>query len=875
MGNTIKTRCSRTPATAGTFSCLLKAFAVGLLITVVTACGGGASTESNPGGNSIVQSTYTGPNPDFPDVQNFRVYLWENIRRDDRCGQCHDESSTFPFARSDDVNLAYNLVMDEGNPLVDFDNPSLSRLVQRVGNNHNCWLGQSAEQACADIMTTWIENWVGGSGAAGREILLVAPQLKDPGRSKSFPDSPVGYAQLFNLLTAANEGNCGRCHSSEAETPIQPYFGSADMAESYDAARAKINLNVPEDSRFVIRLGEEFHNCWSGDCDQDAADILDAIIAFAGPLPTNEVNPDEVTFSKALNIMEDGIIASGGERYEANQIAFWEFKTMTGTTAFDTSGVGDAINLSLVGEIEWVGGWGINIKDGKAQGSTSDSGKLHSAITVTGEYAVEAWVAPANVTQDDSYIISYSGNSTTRNFTLSQTLYNYDFLNRNSTFTDPAEAALAANGMPQISTPDAGEVLQATLQHVVMNFDPVTGRTIYVNGVLSTAIDPVIGGSLGGWNPDYALVLGDDTSNDRQWQGVIRMVAIHNRTLSEEQILRNFGVGVGEKFFLLFYLGDVLPGFDQPYVLLEASQFDTYSYLFKEPRLISLNPADDLSSVVVKGIRIGLNGKLPVVGQGFQKIDTTDPNFIGVFTPEEGMPLSRQGTLISVENGPAIDEFFLAFDDLNGVLNYYTEPDTLQPGDPPDRLRGADIGLRNFEEIKATLAAATTVSTQEPNVLGTYNRVRQQLPTSEYAKGFLAAHQMAIAQMAIEYCNALVDDASLRDDYWDAISFPGPQTNPSAPATMEDLFGQTANRDDVLDPLLDRLLFPEAPTEGLTSQPDVTAMKMELNNLIGRLNTCYDPATDVANGSCASNRSNIILKSVCAAAMGNGGMLIQ
>jgi hypothetical protein len=134
---------------------------------------------------------------------------------------------------------------------------------------------------------------------------------------------------------------------------------------------------------------------------------------------------------------------------------------------------------------------------------------------------------------------------------------------------------------------------------------------------------------------------------------------------------------------------------------------------------------------------------------------------------------------------------------------------------------------------------------------------------------------MAIAQMAIEYCNALVDDASLRDNYWDAITFPGPQTNPSASATMTELFGPSADRDNILDPLLDRLLFPETPTEGLTSQPDITATKTELNNLIGRLTTCYDPATDTGNGSCTSNRSNIVLKSVCAAAMGNGGMLIQ
>ena len=61
------------------------------------------------------------------------------------------------------------------------------------------------------------------------------------------------------------------------------------------------------------------------------------------------------------------------------------------------------------------------------------------------------------------------------------------------------------------------------------------------------------------------------------------MVAIHNRTLTAEQILQNLDVGVGEKFFLLFYVGDLTIGSVEPYILFEVSQFDSYSYLFNQP----------------------------------------------------------------------------------------------------------------------------------------------------------------------------------------------------------------------------------------------------------------------------------------------------
>ena len=39
--------------------------------------------------------------------------------------------------------------------------------------------------------------------------------------------------------------------------------------------------------------------------------------------------------------------------------------------------------------------------------------------------------------------------------------------------------------MPQLQTPDAAMALQASLQHVVLTYDPVNGRQIYVNGVRS------------------------------------------------------------------------------------------------------------------------------------------------------------------------------------------------------------------------------------------------------------------------------------------------------------------------------------------------------------------------------------------------------
>ena len=201
-----------------------------------------------------------------------------------------------------------------------------------------------------------------------------------------------------------------------------------------------------------------------------------------------------------------------------------------------------------------------------------------------------------------------------RNFTLGQTLYNYDFSNRSSTAD--------ANGSPALSTADADEDLQATLQHVVTTFDPVNGRSIYVNGVFTDDLDPVGGGTLADWDDTFALVLGNEVSGDRQWQGTLRMVAIHNRVLTAEQIQQNFAVGVGEKFFLLFFIGDLV-NMPDAYIVFEVSQFDSYSYLFNQPFLVSLDPNAQPGSIPIQGMRIGINGLEATVGQAYANLDTS------------------------------------------------------------------------------------------------------------------------------------------------------------------------------------------------------------------------------------------------------------
>ena len=810
---------------------ILTALSPVLLALASAGCGGGAATAENPITSPPPAAGYQGPPPASQDVQSFKLNVWDNLQASNRCGSCHGTGGQVPsFVRNDDINLAY----EAANGVVELGNPGASMMVTKVGGGHNCWL--AADSACADQLTVWIRNWAGDILGGTTNITLQPPPLRDVGASKSFPTSSALFGStVYPLLTQY----CSRCHSSGAATPQSPFFAEGDVDVAYAAVRAKINLDTPADSRLVVRLREEFHNCWT-DCAASANLMQAAVQAFSNGVPVTQVDPNLV-LSKALTLY-DGTVASGGNRYDNAAIALYEFKTGTGTVAYDTSGVEPSLNLTLSGAATWVGGWGIDLRGGKAQGTTASSRKLHDLIRATGEYSVEAWVAPANVVQEDAYIVSYSGGTTVRNFTLGQTMYNYDFMNRSTT--------TSGNGAPALSTPAANEVLQATLQHVVLTYSAVAGRRIYVNGALVAGPDPVAAGLLTDWNDTFALVLGNEVSNDRTWQGVVRMVAIHNRALNQSQIQQNFDAGVGERFYLLFSVAHLI-NVPQSYLLFEASQFDSYSYLFNKPAFISLDGTQDPDQIAIRGVRIGVNGAELRVGQAYVPLDRNVT--AAVYEPAAGFPLSDIGTVVALDKGPAADEFFLTFEQIGSNTHNVVEPAPTPLPPPPDGDPSSEIGLRTFEELSASMSGMTTVPTTNTLVAETYNRVREQLPTVENIEGFLSSHQVGAAQLAIEYCNALVDDTGLRTAYFPGFNFA---------ASAATAFGTPAERAMISGPLVAR-----AVGTGMATQPSSAEVTAEVDALIGRLTAC--------GAGCAPDRTIVIVKSACSAVVGSASTLLQ
>jgi hypothetical protein len=814
----------------------LKITFIFLCVCLLAACGGSETvvqeTPAPPAAPDAV-ITYTGPPPATEDVQNFKLNVWDNLATSSTCAACHTQGQQSPaFARNDDINEAYRIT----NTLVNKTSPQDSLLITKVAGGHNCWLAST--QACGDIMETWIGAWL-NDDATATAIVLEAPPVKTVGANKNFPESPALFATNIHPIM---EAYCSECHQSSAAVPISPYIASSDLNEAYLASISKLNLDQPADSRMVVRLRDEFHNCWTDNCVADGMEIQNAIQTMADAIDVTELDANLVA-SNAVGLF-DGTLASGGGRFESNLIAKWEFKTGFGNVAFDTSGVSPSLDLTLSGSHDWVGGWGVRLTGGKAQGSTADSKKIHDLIVATSEFSLETWVAPSNVTQDGpARLISYSGGSDTRNFMLGQTLYNYDFLVRNNN-TD-------ANGEPSLSTANADEVLQAALQHVVVNYDANGGRRIYVNGEDTGYQDSIEGSLLNEWDDSFAFVLGSEVSGRDNFEGTIRMVAVHNRVLTPEQIASNFDAGIGQKFFLLFGISEVV-NVEQAYIGFEVSQFDSYTYLFTEPFVVGLDEGANLDGIDISGIRIGVNGREEKTGQVFATLNSVVDGTRAI--ENLGYPVSRQGTIIPIQKGPELDEFFLTFDNLGGTTSTRAVEAIPTAAVPLDLTAQAEIGVRDFAEINASMAMLTGVAFNRPEVLVTFNQLRQQLPSVTGIDSYLTSNQMAVTQLAIRYCDTLVEDTAMRASFFPDLDF---NRNINSGVDM-------GFKDNLLDPLLQKMLLS---SDG--NQPSAGQVRPELDALVDRLTTCS------SNNSCASDTTETLAKASCAAVLGSAVVVLQ
>ncbi len=214
-------------------------------------------------------------------------------------------------------------------------------------------------------------------------------------------------------------------------------------------------------------------------------------------------------------------------------LALYDFADHHGAVVKDVSGVGQPLDLTIA-DPQFVrrSAGGLDVAGNTLIQSSGPAGKIIQAVRLSGEIAVEAWVTPATTSQQGpARIVTISASPNERNLTLGQDGDRYDVRLRTTGTT--------TNGMPSVSTP--AQSLMTKLTHVVYSRERSGIARIFVDG--KQVAEKRIDGSASNWDERMQLGLANEFGGERPWRGTFRLIAIHSRALSPDEVAAHFKSG--------------------------------------------------------------------------------------------------------------------------------------------------------------------------------------------------------------------------------------------------------------------------------------------------------------------------------------------
>ncbi len=229
----------------------------------------------------------------------------------------------------------------------------------------------------------------------------------------------------------------------------------------------------------------------------------------------------------------------GRSRVTEGLKALYTFDEGAGNVVGEVSGPGNDLDLRIadMSRVQWLPG-ALAIVSSTSIASMGAAAKITQACRANNEITVEAWIQPANTTQDGpARIVTVSGAPFERDFSLSQGQSGslpsdvFDVRVR-TTATDD-------NGIPSQQTPEGS--VSTNLTHVAFTRKASGVERIYVNGELVHTA--TVAGDFSNWSLSYPLTLGNEVGVDRPWLGRYHLLAIYERALSGDEVANNFSQG--------------------------------------------------------------------------------------------------------------------------------------------------------------------------------------------------------------------------------------------------------------------------------------------------------------------------------------------
>lgn len=162
------------------------------------------------------------------------------------------------------------------------------------------------------------------------------------------------------------------------------------------------------------------------------------------------------------------------------------------------------------------------------------------------------------------------------------------------------------------------------------------------------------------------------------------------------------------------------------------------------------------------------------------------------------------------------------------------------------------IMVKNFRQINATMSVLTSIPSNDPQILSAFRKLDAQLPDTNDVRSFLPAHQVAIAKLSVEYCDAMINSST-------AAGFVLPNVDLGKPTT-EVL--SASGRDEIFNLLIKRFWG-----QNLQNRPDNTLAMRTLNQLTDQLLANKD--------SNQVGLSAAVVKGICSAILASGPVILQ
>lgn len=364
-----------------------------------------------------------------------------------------------------------------------------------------------------------------------------------------------------------------------------------------------------------------------------------------------------------------------GTRITDGLVALYEFRDGHGAEVQDVSGIGTPLNLRILDEarVSW-SDQGLTLKEPVLITSERPATKIIDACRQSNEITLEAWLQPANTTQDGpARIISLSNSKTQRNVTLGQGMHGN--LPADLYMVRLRTTQTSTNGLPAVVSP-AGSAT-SSLTHVVYTRQ-INGRaTLYINGQDRGVLD--IGGDLTNWDSQMPLLLGDELSEDRPWLGLFNLVAVYSRALATAEVLHNYEANLLGNVSLLADFS-ILPGDDYG-IIPHTVEFDSsesfavggitsYFWEFGDGQISSRqNPAYIYQTPGVFSVSLTITD-----ANGATEKVTKEQLITVIETPVAPLPPDyARFILIDIQNSSVL-AFGIQYPDLRCALSWNEEP---------------------------------------------------------------------------------------------------------------------------------------------------------------------------------------------------------